>query len=320
MPQFVRSMGRIWPDGEFVLWSEVAKEIIDPEQAIPLGLSELSNSHKDIEMEERTRRGLGGITMYGQRMVKNAAYLLQQKYGARQLTFLTLTLPGTPDETFEVSKEWSRITRNFYQKLKRRLVGEGLSPAVVGVTEIQPKRFLRTGGMPLHLHIVFQGANRDNEWVFRPDDFKNMWRETVMAVFPGMEKHSFASATNTQRVRDSAAGYLGKYMSKGEKDISMVIEKSPGVVDALPSAWYNLSKEARDAVRSYTRYGPEVGDMLEEWRSFGFGGMNPFRFIALGQIKNPEGDVLATFRFGHLEGWAKKMAGLPLTKYEINGI
>lgn len=315
-----RSMGRIWPDGEFVLWAEVAGKMWEPEKSIPLGLSELPNSHTNPEMSERTRRGLNGISTYGQRMVKNAAYLLQQKHGARRLTFLTLTLPGTPDETFEVAKEWSRLCRNFYQKLKRRLVVMGLSPVIVGVTEIQPKRFKRTGGMPLHLHVVFQGAFKDHMWCFRPDDFRDMWRDSVVAVIPSMAKHSFSSASNAQRVKSSAAGYLGKYMSKGEKDITAILEEAPAVVDALPSSWYNLTKEARDGVHRYTRYGPQVGEMLEEWRRGLPGGLNPFRYIGLGRIKDSEGNVIATFRFGHIEAWAKKMAGLPLTKYELEGI
>lgn len=316
-----RAMGRIWPDGEFVLWAEVTKDISDPEQAIPLGLSEVSNSHSVPEdSKERLRRGLGGITKHGQRMVKSAAYLLQQKYGAAQLSFLTCTIPGSPEETIEVAMAWSEIVRSFYQKLKRKLVGAHLSPGIVGVTEIQPKRFKRTGGMPLHLHIVFQGAPSDYCWAFAPRDFTSWWRDTVSAIVPQMAKYSFASATNVQKVKKSAAGYLGKYMSKGEADIKEIVDECPEVVDALPHSWYNLTKEARSGVKSYTRYGPEVGEMLEGWKKIDSDRPSPFKFIGRGKIRDSEGVVIATFEFGTIEAWAKKMAGLPLTKWDITCI
>lgn len=316
-----RSMGRIWPDGEFVLWSESKKFVSDPEQSIPLGLSEVANSHKIPEDSiERCRQGLNGITKYGQRMVKNAAYLLQKKYGGRQISFLTCTIPGSPERTIEVALKWEQIVRVYYQKLKRKLVANKLSPVVVGVTEIQPRRFKRTGGMPLHLHLVFQGAHEDFNWVFKPSDFQKWWMDTVESIVPSASKESYASSTNVQRVKKSAAGYLGKYMSKGSGDIAAIIEECPTVVDALPHCWYNMSAEARKAVKVHTRYGPDVGELLEEWRRPWRKGPDPFRFIGLGQIRNPEGEVVCTFRFGQLEVFAFRQAGLPLTKYEIHGV
>lgn len=319
MVQTSRSMGRIWPDGEFVLWSEVSKEVFDPEQASPLGLSELANSHKaPEECKERLRRGLGGVTRYGQRMIKCGAELLQRKYGARRLSFLTCTIPGSPEDTVQVAMEWDQICRIFYQKLQRKLKAEGLSTAVVGVTEIQPKRFLRTGGMPLHLHIVFHGAPVDNCWAFPPDAFTKWWKDSVSARVPSQAKQSYAAATNVQRVKNSASGYLGKYMSKGAGDIAQILEEAPTVVDALPHCWYNLSSTARNAVKRYTRYGPEVGEMLERWRVDETRGACHFKFIGLGMIRNEVGDVLASFRFGSIMPTSFASAGIPLTKWQLD--
>lgn len=316
-----RPMARIWPDGEFCLWVERKGEIFDPEQSIPLGLSKVANSHKpEGESQERVIRGLKGVTRYGQKMVRNAAYLLQKKYGGRQLAFLTVTIPGSPDDTFEVACKWAEVVRRYVQELKRMLVRKGLPGGIVGVTEIQPKRFKREGGMPLHLHLIFRAAVSDYQWAFKSSDYQVVWERVVSGVCPMMKGRSFSSSSNCQRVKESAAGYLGKYMSKGEKDIAEIIQDCPAVVEALPSSWYCITNDVRQAVLENCAYGESVGRLIESWLPRGELPLDPFRYITKIKLEDDDGRVLRVFYVGNLEGWAKKAVGLPLKPHDVVGL
>ena len=133
----------------------------------------------------------------------------------------------------------------------------------MSITEIQPKRFLSEGGMPLHLHIVFQGAHKDFAWAVPPNEFTMAWKRCVVGRVPALAEESFASAINVQHVKESARGYLGKYMSKGEEDIYTSLDANPELIHFIPSSWYNLSAEARDAVKANMAEGREVGETLE---------------------------------------------------------
>ena len=142
-----RLIGRCWPDGEFCLWSEKRSFSIEPERAHHLGLSKVANSHKNGSGgQNEVRKGLNGITLHGQRMVRNAAFLFQKAWGPNQLSFLTCTLPGGAYETVEAARSWSEVVRKFLSTLKRDMEREGLPGYYAAVTEIQPKRASREGG------------------------------------------------------------------------------------------------------------------------------------------------------------------------------
>ena len=133
--------GRIWPNGEFgyVFAPDTRVEEIfteyweSSESAHHLDSSRLPNSH-------RARRGLKGISKSGARMVRNAAALMED-YWKGDLSFLTLTLPGVDQEELKGhARDWARITKVFYQRLKRLLERRGLPSFYVGVSEVQPTR------------------------------------------------------------------------------------------------------------------------------------------------------------------------------------
>lgn len=316
-----RPMGRVWPNGEFSLWSESKAAIADPEHASDIGLSKVSNSQKFEEnCPDVVRRGLKGITSYGSRMVRNSAFLLQKRFGGRKLSFVTCTIPGSPEMTLKVARSWAEIVRRYYSQLRKALLDNGLCPVIVGVTEIQPKRFARTGGMPLHLHLVFQGAIEDSRWVFTPNFFAELWSRVVGSVVPEMKSQSFASSTNVQRVKKSAEGYLGKYISKGSGDIAELLEKTPHLAEFLPSTWYNLTSEARNLVKQNTKYGPGVGERLERWSTWTDSLDSPFKEINRVRLTNPDGVVVVTFVVGVLQAHWRKVIGVPIDPYEIRGL
>lgn len=310
--------GRVWPDGSFVLWRRSVDSEADPQLAPPIGLSKVANSHKKSQdFTERLQRGTSGITSYGQRMVTNAAYLLQKIHGGARLSFLTCTLPGTPELTIRIAEEWAEITRIFYQSLKRHLVKNGLGPEVVGVTEIQPERFRKTGGMPLHLHVVFQGAVSDYQWRFRPAHLTRLWKRAVTARVPDCGEFSFASACNVQSVKNNAAGYLGKYMSKGTDDICAILDDDPELIDVIPRSWYHLSSEARDMVKMNMVEGERVGLTMEKWMQWDDELASPFKYKLEVRLKDRQGYVVKSFWVGELEAHWKRRVGLPVAPHEI---
>ena len=205
----------------------------------PLGSSMRSNSHK------RVRRGSKGISKAGRRAVENSAILLESTYGRSRISFLTLTIPGvTEDEAIALSGNWSEIVRVFLQWLCRRLKNAGLPDCVVSVTEVQEGRLRGSGVLGLHLHMLFVGRKAVGGWLFSPEDIREAWRRAVgnhLSMPP--EFYDWRAVERLERIKKSASGYIGKYMSKGLKSAQLISEVRPDVV--LPSTWYNLSQSMR---------------------------------------------------------------------------
>lgn len=195
------------------------------------------------------RRGLKGITGHGKNLVRNAASLLEKRYGTKRLTFLTLTLPELGREAWqEVGKDWSRIVKVVTQWISRRLQSVGLPGHVVSVTEIQGKRFTRYGVPGYHLHAVFVGKHTIGRWAITPTEMREAWKRAISTTVGGIaESVSWSSCENMQAVRHSAAGYLGKYMSKGSEQVGEVAQLHGS--DYLPSTWYNCTAILRLAVK-----------------------------------------------------------------------
>lgn len=235
-------LGSTWWRGKEELRRWVEREISSQKDCAPLVSTQDSNSHK---------RGQKGITSYGSKAVRNAAYLLQSKYGKDCLSFLTLSLPVmSVEEEKRLAGDWSRVIRVFGQRLKRLLQSRGLQGNYVGVTEIQEKRFRAGKGIGLHLHVVFRGRlSRRHPWAVSWEEFRVAWCSVLSTVL-GHRVYS-PNCENVKSVYKSAEGYLGKYMSKGVLIIDEVRDKYGE--DAIPSAWYFLSKPMRDAVKSRVR-------------------------------------------------------------------
>lgn len=263
-------IAKVWPNGEFSLFAKRKTLSLenDAPEVDPLGLSILPISHSlgedDIEdAAERARRGTGGITPHGARMVRNAAYLLQKHAGNDTLSFLTCTLPSGAQRTLAAGREWAEIVRRFNQSIRRKLIACGLTGSLVGVTEIQEKRLDKEGGMPLHLHLVFRGRRPKGPWMLSPEEVTAVWARTVQSRVPGYEDADWSASINIQRVRKSAAGYLGKYMSKGGAVVDEIVKEGGEQADSLPSAWWFCSAKLKKAVMGRVRYSEDLGDKLE---------------------------------------------------------
>src|SRR3990172_8496674 len=118
--------GTIWPHGEWsfgyakggpdgggndgAAWyvSAAALEVHhtpDIAEWLPLDLSDAPNSHS------RCKRGLKGMTGYGQQMIKACGYLMQEKWPRHRKTLGTVTLPEmTQEQRAAVVAAWPELT------------------------------------------------------------------------------------------------------------------------------------------------------------------------------------------------------------------
>lgn len=219
------------------------------QSVVPFGSSIAPNSHSD-----RSRRGRVGISTHGKKLVRNAALRLEREVGKNQLTFLTLTIPGIQQQgALEICRNWAEIVRVFQQKLKRMLQSHGLPGEMVGVTEVQEKRFKETNVPALHLHILFQGRRSYEKWALTPREIREAWKDVIHPYLPLTNGEFYWQAMeNVQRVKHSASGYLGKYMSKGSEVVNALHEVIPDIV--LPTCWYLCSNVLRRKVRAKITY------------------------------------------------------------------
>jgi len=76
---------------------------------------------------------------------------------------------------------------------------------------------------------------------------------------------SFAASCNIQAVKASAAGYLGKYMSKGPGVLSAILADDPGLAEFLPKTWWFCSDRLRTYIRKSSAYGTERANQIMHW-------------------------------------------------------
>jgi hypothetical protein len=150
-----------------------------------------------------------------------------------------------------VCGQWSEVVRQTRQNLSRLQESKGLDTDVVGVIEIQEKRFDRTGEPVPHLHIVLQGkASIRSHWASSPHEYEDCYRRAIEAV--AGEPIDMRAACNTQGVRKSVVNYLGKYVSKGVKSLGKIRESCGSF--PLPKAWHTISRRLKQAVTDESQY------------------------------------------------------------------
>lgn len=218
----------------------------------------------------RAPKGLRGITRYGTKMVRNGCYALQAMYGKARLGFLTLTLPNHPDYLPIWVSRWAEIVRKTLQEIQRELKRLGAPSHLLGVTEIQSKRSDKAGFCVPHFHAVFVawdgkswrrvGINgkitRKKQHYISHGKIQSIFHRVLLnevrlvaEIEP--ETDGTMPRVEVQAVKKSAEGYLGKYMSKGAKDVKKYLDADPNRTD-IPSHWWHCTKELRAIVKGLT--------------------------------------------------------------------
>ena len=311
---------RTFLDGSGCLWEVVAhgsRSPLDPDEAVIIGLSKVSNFNTGLHesQEERTlvaQKGLNGITRRGKHLVKSGGRYLEEGGRPKTVVFATCTLPGDAKATLEAAARWPAIVNRFLVSMRRELATHGLPPHVLGVTEIQEKRFLREGGMPLHLHFVFLGRQHQYQpWAISCDRMRQLWSRAVSGgeVSKQTNPEAWRSSVDMQMVKHSVAGYLGKYMSKGVSAIQTVTKENPELVAFLPKHWYFCTEALRRAVDRKTAYGEThaeaIAAMAKSPRPELF-----FRWIKEVEIVGGAGERIATVLCYDLTQRAMEMLGI----------
>lgn len=263
--------------------------------ATPLTLANVRNSHTGIfcgyppalarslagwlalivPKGHRPQYGLKGMTGYGKKMVRSAATLIERWASRRRTTFCTISMPDLPQEKrVRLAELWPEYLRQLIQFLVRRLERQGLPSAVCSVTEVQPKRLADGGRAYLHLHLVWPNRRaRYGNWAVSALAVR-AWSECFLER-NGLFPDGAWVRCNVQPVKKSAVGYLSKYMSKGLNDIAAMAQDLGW--GAIPKQWWNMSKAARDMVKSELAHGDDVGRLILATVNGIFSGQLPFR-------------------------------------------
>ena len=293
--------GRLYPNGEVVLWKPKTVKMeplakpyeydpwalgpfllalwghIPPEalaQLAALGLSPHTNSDKLIQKGRKAgqypppakiRYGTKGITSYGARRVRNACHLIEQAGPKKCAVFSTCTVPAMPlEEMRTLHERWNVVVETYRRKLRRALNDKGLSGDSVTVSEIQGKRYERSGVPVLHIHTVFRGRTGTGKPAITREVHDRMWYDALSAALKGPVPNT-SHACNLQWVKKSAEAYLGKYMTKGVKVVKKLV--AGGFSGWLPKQWWSISaglgKRIDDETRGVREFAEWLNDVAE---------------------------------------------------------
>jgi len=214
----------------------------------------------EIDRKPIARKGLKGITTHGARMVRNAAYLIERDGRGLRAVFATATVPNLPRKQMQVvHQRWNKVVEIYRLYLGRALRDKGLSGESVTVTEIQEKRYQKTGMPILHIHTVFVGMTREGKWVLTPKTHDDIWRR-ALNIAGGLDLEAVPVACQLKRVKKSAEAYIGKYMSKGSAIVKSMVDA--GFQGWMPKQWWNMSRSMGERIDSETIRPNELSQWL----------------------------------------------------------
>lgn len=230
----------------------------------PLGLSDariLTNNGK-------SRKKLLSMTSNMARNLRNAIYLLEEKYGKEQLSFLTLTLPNLSTEGLaSCCANWDVMVNSFTKWLRSRVEYKCIELEYGYCTEIQQNRLKNRGEYAPHLHIVFRGkAYNKQPWAVSWLDCRNAWIDIISKYVD--EQFDTRALENIQRVKKSASRYLSKYLSKGKQSIPEQTDKT-APIQQLHTQWGGMSRKLSQSVkRRIVRMSSASGSPYSAYRFF----------------------------------------------------
>lgn len=219
--------------------------------------------------KSRARKGQNGISTAARRKLRSACYLMEKKFTRHQLGLLTLTIPAADWLTDIWIERWPNLLARFVEELGRECRRVGLSDVFVGAVEIQMKRLKSYGVCCPHLHIVYQcRLAKNGNYLISADRFREIWKRLLVNELESelqipldevVEEIEFDASIDCQPIKKNAEAYLGKYLSKGYKDVKEIKENYD--VNILPTAWYTMNRRLSKAVRNSVL--PLSSDMIE---------------------------------------------------------
>jgi len=235
---------------------EEIREYFRTRIARPLGLSSV-----EILAAPAKRKKCLRMTKPMARNIRNGCFLMEQRHGQRNLSFLTLTVPNLSSDGMDaVRRFWGQMVNKLFKYLRKKFTERtGENMEYVYCTEIQTSRLQSTGVVAPHLHAVFRGRRgRHRSWVFSYLEIRQVWAD-IMSQYVG-ESFNTEALENIQQVKKSAGAYLAKYMGKGVDSADY---------PELRTHWGGMSRNLCRLVRS----------ACTRWRSDGNGSEYIHRFI-----------------------------------------
>lgn len=279
--------GKVWPNGEFGLSWHYKDESIDAPDSNRAGGVSLEGMRrislilvlereylkavaaavlypwlvKSPKSAQRPKTyGRKGLTAYGAKVVRNGAYLLQEKYGKGRLSFITFTLPPLGQTDLgHVAEKWSYLLKTLLQGLRRMLAARRLPESIVLVTELQPHRLETRDLGALHVHLVLVGRHQRGAWEYTPFQYKALWLRLISNIL-GKPLECYP-CENVQSVKKDASNYLSKYMSKGAGEIAEYAEIEGW--NKVPRQWWTATQTIKNAVKKRTISGEQSSKILD---------------------------------------------------------
>lgn len=250
-----------WHEFNEVREDRLGKRLLESYSWNERGETLLQAQRRRAEMSpKRERKGKKGITGYGARMVRNGCHILEKTFGRSRLAMVTPTLPNVPEYLPLWVSVWPELVRKYTQEVKRELERHDAPIELIGVTEIHPKRSLNIGYAVPHLHFIHvawsgnRATKKDPiEWYITADRHREIWQailinETKRYEIYSPEIEMPLPRVNTEIIKKSAEGYLGKYMSKGSESLKKISEAGVDI-GGLPSHWWHCSKKLRGVIK-----------------------------------------------------------------------
>lgn len=202
--------------------------------------------------DKPSRKRLEGMTKNMARNIRNAAYLLEQRYGKDNISFLTLTLPSlSADDLGKCCERWDYLVDQFLKWLRKRSQKHHIELEYVYCTEIQTKRLQQRKEYAPHLHLLFRGKYaKKYPWIVTPKQCREAWASCISNVL-GHAEFIKSALENLQRVRKSAARYLSKYLSKGR--CRLPSDSGEPVGGQLRTQWGGMARVLSRLIRSCTQ-------------------------------------------------------------------
>jgi hypothetical protein len=241
----LEGVDKVHPD---VLMNEPIGRLVARGQLIPLVYQSVEFSPQAPKAP--SRKHCEKMTTRMARNIRNAVYLLEEREGKDNLSFLTLTLPDlSQEELAKCCANWGAMTDQMLKSLRKKIEKYADSFDYVYCTEIQPYRYSERGEYAPHLHIIFRGrSHRRCPWYVSPKKIRAAWTAIIAGII-GRRDFCTSALENLQRIRKSAARYLSKYMGKGKNAVPIISgESSP--VQPLHCQWGGMARRVARMVRS----------------------------------------------------------------------
>lgn len=246
--EYERTRGRM--TRRVIRWQENGVDYFEVNYAPNTCVSHPPNLVSGTKSAHRGKYGSRGITSYGKKMVRSGAKILQEEWGLKCTGFGTLTLPSfSSEESQIIATSWGQLVKRFFEEFKRQQCRHGGDERYVCVTEVQEARWAESGELGLHVHFIYQARKvpRGTNWLISANWCRQTWRRILANRLGYVCADIPQPRCELKLVRRDAAGYLGKYMSKGGKILERIKEAMPTL--ALPSQWWGCDASTRRDIK-----------------------------------------------------------------------